>query len=413
MVHKPRLVLRVLLPLLAFVAAPASAVFIRDEMDVVEAEPLFDSEYFLDLLAFAPPLEWDWEWELALSSRPAAAYRVNGASLDCCELLLDQHASARRRLTDWLDFRYDLEQRDDKDLQELHQWLRFEAGPWRGVSLGAFGEPTFAKQDADIGWLLRYRPLAGLSVYGSRNAVDWNLNSRGTTGERYERRPYTYEAGLEAWTPAGRLRPRVEVDAPLIRFDPALGRRYHYRRTTAALVWDLPPSSPGRPGFRLRYRHEHKDEGLRLEPDPARSSLDAARRLHEARAAALLPAGPRATLEAGAGALWRSARSAAPGASAPGARFLRWEFQPYARWRNRLSARTVGEVATFLSAGELREERLGAPARWARLVEAKLGLGLDFLFAGPSRIGLYTNWDLDDAARHVWDGGNVRAQLLF
>ncbi|MBI4349513.1 MAG: hypothetical protein HY553_21945 [Elusimicrobia bacterium] len=411
MVQKP--VARLLLSLACLAAAvPARAVFIRSEMDVIEAEPLFDSEYFVDLLAFSPPLEWEWDWDAALSTRPTAAYRINGASLDCCSLLLEQEASLRRRVADWLDFRYDLRQRGDKDLDDFHQWLAFEAGPWAGLSFGAFGEPTFAKQDADIGGLIRWRPVDVLMVYGSRNAVDWNFNSRGFGNESYQAKPTTYEAGIEAWTPVGLLRPRVEVDAPLRRADPTVARVYHYRRTSAQLRWDL-PAGERRRGFSLRYRYELKQEGARFDPAAAGSSLAHARVAHDVRLAGLVPAGSRGSLEAGAEGLWRAAHSATPGAAEPTARFWRWEVHPYARYRLKTSEKLVWEAATFLSYGELRRTYGSAPSLYANPVEAKLGLGVDFLYSANGRVGLNTNFDLDDATRHAWDGGNVRAQLFF
>lgn len=381
-------------------------------MDVIEAEPLFDSEYFLDLLAFSPPLEWEWDWDTALATRPAAAYRVNGASLDCCSLLLEQEATLRRRLTDWLEFRYDLRQRGDKDLDDFHQWLAFEAGPWAGLSAGLFGEPTFAKQDADIGGLVRWRPLDALMLYGQRQAVDWNFNQRNFGNERYDRRPFTYEAGAEAWTPVGLLRPRVEVDAPLRRADPTVGRVYHYRRTTAQLRWDL-PAGERRRGFSFRYRHELKQEGVRFDPSASGTSFAHSRAVHELRGAGLWPAGPLGSLEAGAEALWRSARSNTPGSVADTTRFRRWELHPYARWRRRVGDRHVGEVAAFFGVGEQRRITATAASLYEKPVEAKLGLGWDFLYGGSGRLGLYSNFDLDDLDRHVWDGGNLRAQFLF
>lgn len=410
MVKKPLAGLLVLLALHA--AAPAHAVFLRGEMDVIEAEPLFDSEYFLDLLSFSPPLEWEWDWDAAIATRPAAAYRINGASLDCCSLLLQQEASLRRRLNDWLDLRYDLRQSADKDLDDFHQWLALEAGPWRGFSAGVFGEPTLAKQDSDIGYLVRLSPLEGVSVYGSRNAVDWNMNSRGSGVERYDKKPLTYEAGAEAWTPWGLLRPRVELDTSLVRADPSLNRRYSYRRNLSELRWDL-PLGDGRRGFSFRYRHELKQEGLRFDPDPTSRSLEHSRVTHSARAAALAPAGALATVEAGGEALWRSARSAVPGAVASRADYRRWELHPYARWRRKVGDRSVGEVAAFLSVGEMRQTFATAASLYAKPVEAKLGLGWDFLYSGNGRIGLYSAFDLDDLGRHVWDGGNIRAQLQF
>lgn len=398
--------------LLGLLPDSSHSTFLRSEMDVIDAEPLLDSEYFVDLLAFSPPLEAEWEWELALATRPAAAYRINGASLDCCSLLLQQEASFRRLLVQGLDFRYDLRQDSAKELDEFHQWLALEAGPWRWLSAGVFGEPTANKQDADIGWLGRVSPLPGLSVYALRNSVDWNFNSRNATGETYAKRPTTYEAGLEAWTPAGRIRPRVEVDTPLERLTPATGQRYRYRRTSAELRWDLPPAQERRPGYALRYRYEYKQEGLLLIPDPSGRTLDVQRSLHHLRAAAVLPAGKTATLEAGAEGLWRRARAELPGAAAPRSTTLRWEVHPYARLRRPLSERLVSELAGFMSYGELRRASPGASLH-STPVEAKAVLGLDFRFAGSGRIGLYSNFDLDDADRHVWDGGNIRAQFVF
>ena len=109
-------------------------------MDRVDTEHLFDSEYFLDLRSFA--------WSRASEDSWAAStggYRVNGASLDCCDLYLDQSLLFTRRLTPGLEFRFLFVALSDKARQESHHYLEFEKALGAGWSAEIFGEPTFRK----------------------------------------------------------------------------------------------------------------------------------------------------------------------------------------------------------------------------------------------------------------------------
>lgn len=389
-----------LLACLAWAAAPARAIFIENEMEVVDPEPLFDSEYFLDLLGFSYPLDWDLAW-----SASSSGYRVGGASLDRTDLLLEQEVRLPRRLAEKLHFRYDLRQRADKDLSELHQWLAFEAGPWAGFSAGVFGEPTFEKQDSDIGFLLRWRRGA-LTLSGSVLAVDFPFNERGTSGERYARKPYTYELGAAL----GPLRARLEHDSPLTREVAATARSYRYRRSRASLGW---LRRSGRSDWSAEYSFEDKLEAETFSPASA-SDQGFHRRVHGLHAAHGRPLGERDRLEAGL--RWMLRRGRADFANAPhlSSRHRRWELMPYARWRRLLAPWLESEAAFFLSAGERR--RLfseGGPSASETPVEAKTGLGLEFLFGPRGRLGLYGTFDLDDLDRHAWDGGAVRLMVFF
>ncbi|MBI3549750.1 MAG: hypothetical protein HY078_11985 [Elusimicrobia bacterium] len=405
--------MRRLILLAALLAAcPAGAVFTKAEMDVIDPEPLLDSEYLLDLAGFSYPLDWTWEWE---ASSASAKYRGNGASLDCCSLFLEQEAALRRRLASWLEFRYDLRQQGDKELDDFHHWIALEAGPWKGASVGLFGEPTPAKEDSDIGLLLRYRPRPGLMVYALRDNVDWNFNHRGSSGQRYARVPLTYEAGGEIVAGPDRWRASIEWDLPLVRVDPAQNLAYAYRRTTATVRWSRPPAAgEGSLGWELLYRHEYKREGKAFDPDPTAASLDFRRSVHYLKAAAVVPLGRRDRTEAGLGFWERDSRTNVAGGMGD-RRVKRWEAEPYARWLRRLAPWVESELGFFLGSGETRRDLPNSPslATMEAPVNAKLDVGFDFLVAGNGRIGLRGSFDLDDASRHLWDGGNIRAQIFF
>lgn len=394
-----------LLAALALPADPARAVFTAREMDRIDTEPLFDSEYFLDLLGFSYPLDWEWDWQASSSG-----YRINGASLDKTDLLLDQQAVLSKRLLDKLSFRYDLEHHGDKDLVSLHQWLCFEAGPWAGFSFGLFGEPQFEKEDADIGLLVRWSPRAGAFLYSSINAVDFSFNQRNRTTQSYERRPFTLEQGFALPLSGGRLHGALENDTPLTRDVPDQNRVFGYRRTRAVLRFDRPLAGDAL-GVAAEYAYEFKRKSDSFAPDANARTESVLRRVHQATLAGQLLAGPD-RFEAGGRFLRRSIEDDWASAPAFSRREVRWEAQPYARWRRTVAPWALTELAAFLSSGERRQDTLSYENH-ETLVRAKLGAGVDFLFGRSGRIGLYSNLDLRDADRHLWDGGNVRAMFLF
>jgi len=389
--------------LLLALPAPTRAIFISEEMERADTEGLFDSEYFLDLLSFSSPAEWEELWE-----RPGAGYRINGASLDATDLFIQQEARLPARLTERLRFRYDVEHRGDKDLVRLHQWLRLDLGPWNGLTAGLFGEPAFAKEDADIGVRLGWTPTEETRLSASLNAVDFNFNERGRTTASYSAKPYTISTEA-AWQAGGhRLLAALEADLPLIRSVPDTKLLYGYRRTLMTLDWNLKGPELG---WSAAWSYEAKHEAKDYQPGAARPSEDFRREVHSGGAAVSIRRG-RNRWEGGSRVLFRRGHAVFPNGGGTDATYRRWEAMPYVRWRRTLRPWAVSETAFFLSAGENRTRRRGGPDELSPVVEAKLGLGMDFVL-GLSRIGLYGTFDLDDLDRHAWDGGNMRAMVLF
>jgi hypothetical protein len=368
-VPQPRRALAVLL-LLAACAAPARAAFVRSVMDRVDTEPLFDSEYFLDLRSFAWPRAWEQAWAASTSG-----YRVNGASLDCCDLYTDQSLKFVRRLTKGLEFRFRFTELSDKDRQETHHWLELEQDLGAGVSAELFGETSFRKEDADIGAGLRWK--RGLwEARARRNAVDFNFNQRGSTTERYDRKPYTDEFLLAAPAGNGRAWMAAEVDQPTRRRIPAQSKVFGYRRTRLFSGWEDS-------ALRAEYSYENQrksDDALHQE-----------RRVHGASLSLLLD-----RWEPGVAFFHRTAWTEV-------ARYKRWEAQPWLRYRKELRPSLVGELSPFLSLGE-QNARL--------LAEAKLDAAIEWHFSGRGSLGLVGTFDLDTPGK-PWDGGNVRAQFFF
>ena len=388
----------------AALADRGGAVFTRAQMDHVDSEPLFDSEYFLDLLNFSYPVEWRDLWR---SSGAAGGYRINAASLDCCALFLQQELPFQRRLTKGLTFKYGLAQNDDKDVRDFHQWLELERTLGWGVSALVFGEPAFNKEDADIGFGLAFEK-GGWRASVRRYFVDFNFNQRGSSSQKYDSKPGTDQAAVAYGNGEGEIGAKLELDHPTRLSVPADNRRFSYRRTTASVHWRQGPA--GGWSRRLEYEYQFQNKGDLFTPDPALKSLDSRRRTHQALAALEGPLGPRDRLEIGHNFLRRSAHTDSPTAPQNDVRYLRWEAQPYARWRRMTAPWIQTELATFLSFGE--DQRRGSLTSLSKIVEAKIATGVEFIFGPAGRIGIGGAWDVDSPS-HPWDGGNVRAMFFF
>jgi hypothetical protein len=389
-------------------APSARAVFNDSEPDRIDAEEHLDSEYFLDLQSFAAPFEWDRLW----AGNAGPRYRINAASLDCCDLWIDQRMEFAKTLNDRLSFSYALSHLGDKDNTALFQWIALDVAIGRGVTFGIFGEPRFAKQDADIGAKIQWEPAEDWTLAARANAVDFNFNERGAGNQSYARKPATYDFTISRAVDDDRVRAFVEIDAPLIRLYPADNRAYQYRKTTARLEWRRYRADDW--SWRAGYAYEYKREAETFTPDTALTSQDHHRKTHRLGAAAERGLSDRDRLEAGMDAFVRGGRSDFQTAPAKSSRWKRWEWQPYTRWRRTLNDWSVSEAAVFLSTGEKRRQRpSGVAEQLETLVEAKLGLGIDFLYGPSGRIGLYGTFDIDDAHNHFWDGGNIRAMFLF
>ncbi|MEK7388366.1 MAG: hypothetical protein AAB036_01570 [Elusimicrobiota bacterium] len=383
---------------------PGRAVFVRSVMDRVDTEPLYDSEYFLDLRSFAWPRAWDDPW--AASS---GGYRVNGASLDCCDLYLDQSLIFTRRLASGFEFRFRFAELSDKDRQETHHWLELEQPLGGGWSVELFGEPTYRKEDSDIGLGLRFR-RGDWQARVRRAAVDWNFNGRGSTTQRYSLKPYTDELSLAAAAGAWSLRLAAELDEATRREIPDERRSFFYRRARA---WASLGSDDGWAPL-AKYSYETQIKTNTVSPGGAGRSEEAQRAVHEASFSARVRPNADDEFEPGAALLVRSARMDLPGASSGGALYRRWELQPYVRWRRSLSARLAYELSPSLSLGEnrLRHPGDGASERYETITEAKLGAALEVSFGTAGRISLGGVLDLDNPAK-AWDGGNILAMFLF
>lgn len=385
-------------------AVPGRAAFVRSVMDRVDTEPLFDSEYFHDLLAFSWPRAWDDPW--AASS---GGVRINGASLDCCDLYLDQNLFFRRGLTPSLEFRFRYTELSDKDRQETHHWLELEQSLGGGWSAELFGEPTYRKEDADIGLGLRWR-RGGWEARARRTNVDFNFNGRGSTTQRYSLKPYTDE--LSARVPAGAwmLRLAADLDEPTRREIPDDRRAFFYRRVRAAA--SLGTEEGWAP--RARYSYEAQVKTNTVAPGGAGFSEEARRRVHELSVSARVRRGGKDEFEPGTAVLLRSARSDLPATPSGETLYRRWEVQPYVRWRRDLSPRLASELSPSFSLGEnrLRRPGGGGPERYEVVAEAKLGAALELKFGSAGRLSLGGAFDLDKPGK-AWDGGRVLAMFLF
>jgi hypothetical protein len=381
-------------------ALPARATFIRGLLERADTEALLDSEYFLDLRAFSWPRAWEDEW--AASS---GAYRISGASLDCCDLYLDQGLKLSRRLTPRLEFRFRMEQRDDKDRRETHHWLELETDIGRGWSVEVIGEPTYRKEDADIGLGARWRG-GGFEARARRLAVDFNFNSRGSTSERYTLKPYTDQLSASLEAGDGRVWTTAELDGATRREIPAENRSFGYRRERVAAGWN----GGGELAPRVAATYDREERLDRRATAAAGISTDFRRRA-AALEATVRVRREKTEWEPGLAVLRRSTRADAPFAPAEGVTYLRWEIQPHLRWRRELSELVLLELSPFLSLGEDRARRT-TQLLARRVVEAKTAAAVEFRFSPSAWIGLNANIDMDSPGK-FWDGGNVRAMLRF
>jgi hypothetical protein len=404
------MVLHALIALLLFVS-PAGAVFTEDELDKIDSEILFDSEYFLDLRGFSYPTDWDEFWNG--SERPG--YRINGASLDCCDLFLEQEARMATQLNDWFSFSYNLEHRGDKDVTSLHNWIALSFGPFADWSFTLFGEPKFAKENADIGLRIRRSFKDRASIYVAANAVDFNFNKRGRTTQRYDKKPFTYDLGGDLDVGFGRAGLDFSFDSPIVRRIPDENRVYKYRKTRASLRWRRTAPSRGDWDLSARYNYHFKRESDDISPDPSFKTLQFHRRVYNFEASAGRWLTQRDRLETGADYLLRVGESDYLNRPSTNVRHKRWEVMPYGRWRRTVNEWGIAEAALFLSFGERRQlaDAATSVSITDSILEAKLGLGWDFVYGQKGRLGLYGTFDLDDAGRHIWDGGNIRAMFLF
>lgn len=394
--------------LLLAAVLPARAVFTRSTLDRIDTEPLFDSEYFADLLGFSYPLAWDGLW-----SGSSIAYRNNGASLDCCDLLWQQDLKFAYNAAPGLLFKWRLERNEDKDRSDLHHWLEFEQALPGGFYAEIFGEPTKDKEDADIGIGASFRPDSRFSLSARHNFVDFNFNSRGDSSKRYNRKPSSDELrmdfsrdGLKSWA-------RLEIDHPT-RLQILNDRKTQsYRRTVAGAGARFPLYSDF--AATVEYGYEFLKRGSLTSPDPGAVSEDFSRQAHRIFAALEIPLNDKDRLEAGQQLMIRTARNDNPSHSQRGVFYRRWEVSPFARWRRLINAHAETELAAFLSFGENRRRFPAgqAPSVYGTLVEAKLGAGIDWVFTPKARLGFYGHFDLDDLLLHPWDGGAVRALFLF
>ncbi|MCX5793866.1 MAG: hypothetical protein NTY77_00030 [Elusimicrobia bacterium] len=390
--------------------APAAALFDATEMDVIDISSRLEPEYFLHTTAFSYPLVWDDAW----SASTAPAYRINGASLGCCDLLLLQELRFDKALPRGLAFKFRLFQDEDREHQYFHYRLELEQKLGLGFSASVFGEPTFHKEDSDIGLGLAYQPLPGLRAAARHTFVDFNFNTRGHTTQRYETYPATDELSLTA-EPAEdwRVTATFMLDSPTRRLVPDENRTFSYRRTKADLT--LLHSPPGRFSRRLSYGYDYEAKGDLFTPaGPGQTSATTKWAEHRLQAALEGALGGRDRIELGHRLIVRPALTDFTGSSEPGIIFRRWESQPYLRWRRDLKPWLVSELGSYFSLGEDRQLRTAnGPSMYRTVAEALLGAGLDFVFGPSGRIGLYGTLDVDEPLSHPWDGGNVRAMFLF
>lgn len=394
--------------LLLSVSNAAHAVFTRGLLDRIDTEPLFDSEYFADLLGFSYPLAWDRLWRGS-----TVAYRNNGASLDCCDLLWQQELKFNYDFTPGLQFKWRLTRNEDKDRGDLHHWIEFEKKLPSGFSASLFGEPAKDKEDADIGLGAVWSPGPGFSLSARHTFTDFNFNSRGDSSRRYSRKPATDEFQISAGLGRADVWSFVEIDHPTRLNLLTESKTLSYRRTIAGAGARLPLNH--RLEAAVDYSYEFLKRGSLTSPDPDAVSQDFRRNAHRVMTALDAELSEKDRLEAGQQFMIRAARNDNPSATENGVFYRRWEYSPYARWRRVLTPHAETELAAFLTLGENRRR---FPAQQARstngtIVEAKLGAGVDWVFTPKARLGFYGHFDLDDLTSHPWDGGAVRALILF
>jgi len=180
-------------------------------------------------------------------------------------------------------------------------------------------------------------------------------------------------------------------------------------------MWRRPPESTGGWGWSGGYSYAFKRESDNFTPDLLSATQEFNRRVHLWHAAADKDLSEKHRVETGLDTMVRDGETDFANNLGNSKKHKRWELMPYGRWRNKVKPWGTAEVAVFLAFGERRQtfDSGAAVSQWDDIVEAKLGLGWDFIYGPTGRLGLYGTFDIDDAGNHLWDGGNIRAMFLF
>ena len=396
-------------------SAAAHAVFVDREMDSLDTEALYDSEYFLYPRSFDFALEWPDAFEYATGP----AYWIAGESRDG---YLRQALRVPLEFKDWFIVEYEYatthsnnrlpRKETETGIQQVDQGLALGILPIEHLEIFLRGDPNFDNRNDYLALETRYNDKDWGGLWGTVEVRDVYFN--GAAAGRYDRHPVSFIAGGLYHRNNESVMYEVRMDLPLIRNMPQENRQYQFRRTRTMIDWRHRAVYKGAWDVRAGYHYDFKRESDVYSLDPRGATQDFRRAVHTVEASAFRWIKNVYLFEAGTTYLIRTGKTDFANRPELDVRHTRWELQPHTRFRYAIRHWAVSEVGLFFSVGERRRayDLAGVGSVADDIVETKLGLGQDVMVGNHAMFGIYTTYDLD-TPKHFWDGGHFRLMLLF
>lgn len=399
-----------LLVLLSLLSSRAFAIFIPEQMEEIDREDQFDSEEFMDYLAFRFPKDWEERWRDSWQG-----FRTTVGSLDCCHFRIDQELKLRLPVTSRVAFRYNLLQQEDQDLEEFHQFLEFETRAVGPFYASVWGEPHFNKEEHDAGFALTYRKSIRRFLRLSYLYVDFDFNKRTNSANRYVDFPQTFRAEGEWHLPARwDLLFFFERDIPTLFNNAEEGLLYHYNRTQAKIDLRYDRFLKNILGGLLAYEHKREGEAFNT-AELTVNDIDYQRNLWTVEGYYEREWGVWGKFTLGLQWIKRETDTEQPHSPQNENQFARTEWIPYLLYQKPwLSWLTPHLGYVFGNIARTREFPNNPASDFDSFEPEHKGIWmLEFHPKESLRLILNANWDLDEIVNHPWDGGNAMLQATF
>ena len=155
----------------------------------------YTDTYFLDVLTFLPPEDWQEEWDAS-----ASGYRLTVGSVRTNEFYLDEQMRVEADVTRWLRARIHLFQREDFDSRYTRLLTGGDINLTDRFSLGSYTTLLPEKEEMDIAFVASYVVDRSDYLSLSINLVDALFNEKSDSNDRIGGEPFTVKL-------RGRVRP--------------------------------------------------------------------------------------------------------------------------------------------------------------------------------------------------------------